>query len=51
MRKNKLDLVASPALNELKIRIGNYLPKGMGLDSTRPSSVDIGENKCSHESS
>lgn len=27
VRKRKLDIVISPALNELKIRIGNYLPK------------------------
>lgn len=29
VRKRKLDIVPSPASNELKFRIGNYLPKGM----------------------
>lgn len=40
-----LDIVASPALQELKSRKGKVFAKRDGLYSTRPSSVKIGEKQ------
>lgn len=48
VRKRKLDIVVSSALDELKITIGNYLPKE-GWSVFYQTFSRYWENKCSHE--